>query len=147
MRASPESPEFEESAEVRELLARRAERLKARSDRGQEETTVWVAEFPLGEERFALPLEALRAALPLRMVTAVPLILYANAAKLLRLSTIGLMQYIAPTMIFFTAVFIFREPFSTERLVAFGFIWAALALYTWSLLSGRGPAPEATSSR
>jgi chemotaxis signal transduction protein len=58
---------------VRELLARRAERLKQREDRGEEEATLWVAEFPLGEERFALPLEALRAALPLRMVTPVPL--------------------------------------------------------------------------
>ena len=46
------------------------------------------------------------------VVTAVPLILYANGAKLLRLSTIGIMQYIAPTMIFITAIFIFKEPFS-----------------------------------
>ncbi|EBU7498030.1 EamA family transporter RarD [Salmonella enterica subsp. enterica serovar Virchow] len=64
------------------------------------------------------------------IVTAIPLILYANGAKLLKLSTIGMMQYIAPTMIFFTAVFIFKEPFSSERAVAFGLIWAALALYT-----------------
>jgi chloramphenicol-sensitive protein RarD len=45
------------------------------------------------------------------MVTAVPLMIYANGAKLLRLSTIGMMQYIAPTMIFLTAVFVFDEPF------------------------------------
>ena len=44
-------------------------------------------------------------------VTAVPLMLYANGAKLLRLSTIGIMQYIAPTMIFLIAVFVFDEPF------------------------------------
>ena len=68
------------------------------------------------------------------LVTAVPLIIYANGAKLLRLSTIGIMQYIAPTMIFLIAVFIFREPFSLTRLVAFGFIWAALGVYTWPLL-------------
>lgn len=63
-------------------------------------------------------------------VTAIPLILYANGAKLLKLSTIAMMQYIAPTMIFLTAVFIFREPFSTERFIAFALIWAALALYS-----------------
>jgi len=67
-------------------------------------------------------------------VTAVPLILYANGAKLLRLSTIGIMQYIAPTMVFLIAIFIFREPFSTGRAVAFGLIWTALALFTWSNL-------------
>ncbi|MGD9914886.1 MAG: EamA family transporter RarD [Rhizobiaceae bacterium] len=66
-------------------------------------------------------------------VTAVPLILYANGAKLLRLSTIGIMQYIAPTIVFFIAVFIFKEPFGTERFVAFALIWAGLAIYTWSM--------------
>ena len=69
------------------------------------------------------------------LVTAVPLITYANGAKLLRLSTIGIMQYIAPTMIFVIAVFAFKEPFNATRLVAFGFIWAALVVYSWSMLS------------
>jgi chloramphenicol-sensitive protein RarD len=68
------------------------------------------------------------------VVTAVPLMLYANGAKLLRLSTIGIMQYIAPTMIFLTAVFIFGETFGTARMIAFPMIWAALAIYTWSLV-------------
>lgn len=82
------------------------------------------------------------------VVTAVPLILYANGAKLLRLSTIGIMQYIAPTMIFFIAVFIFDEPFSSERAVAFALIWTALAIYTWSMFASRGAAEAApTSSR
>lgn len=72
------------------------------------------------------------------LVTAIPLILYANGAKLLRLSTIGIMQYIAPTMIFIVAVFVFREPFTTERAVAFGFIWLGLAIYSWSMFSTRG---------
>eukprot|EP00913_Durusdinium_trenchii_P021341 g20054.t1 len=61
------------------------------------------------------------------LVTAVPLILYANGAKLLRLSTIGLMQYIAPTMIFLIAIFAFHEPINVVRLLAFGLIWLALA--------------------
>jgi chloramphenicol-sensitive protein RarD len=67
-------------------------------------------------------------------VTAIPLILYANGAKLLRLSTIAVMQYSAPTMIFLIAVFVFKEPFGITKLTAFGFIWAALIIYTWSLV-------------
>jgi chloramphenicol-sensitive protein RarD len=78
-------------------------------------------------------------------VTAVPLILYANGAKLLRLSTIGVLQYIAPTMIFLVAVFLFGEEFGRARMIAFPMIWAALALYTASLLrqSRRARAMEA----
>ena len=68
------------------------------------------------------------------LVTAVPLMIYANGAKLLRLSTIGILQYIAPTMIFLTAVFVFGEPFGTARMIAFPMIWAALVIYTASML-------------
>ncbi|MCR6498785.1 EamA family transporter RarD [Shinella sp. CPCC 101442] len=68
------------------------------------------------------------------VVTAIPLMIYANGAKLLRLSTIGIMQYIAPTMIFIIAVFAFGEPFGTTKLIAFVFIWAALFIYSGSML-------------
>jgi chloramphenicol-sensitive protein RarD len=68
------------------------------------------------------------------IVTAIPLMIYANGAKLLRLSTIGIMQYIAPTMIFIIAVFAFGEPFGTVKLIAFVFIWAALFIYSGSML-------------
>ncbi|NDW54188.1 EamA family transporter RarD [Aliiroseovarius sp. PrR006] len=67
------------------------------------------------------------------LVTAVPLMVYANGAKLLRLSTIGILQYIAPTMIFLVAVFIFREPFGGAKLIAFPLIWLALIVYTTAL--------------
>jgi len=73
-------------------------------------------------------------------VTAVPLMLYAFGAKLLRFSTIGIMQYIAPTMIFIIAIFAFHEPFSSARAIAFGLIWTALALYSWSMFTNRGAA-------
>ncbi|MCM5689687.1 EamA family transporter RarD [Sinorhizobium meliloti] len=69
------------------------------------------------------------------IVTAVPLMIYANGAKLLRLSTIGIMQYIAPTMIFLIAVFVFHEPFGTAKLVAFALIWAALFIYSGAMLA------------
>ena len=68
------------------------------------------------------------------VVTAVPLMIYANGAKLLKLSTIGIMQYIAPTMIFLIAVFAFHEPLGTARMIAFPLIWAGLFLYSWSML-------------
>jgi len=66
-------------------------------------------------------------------VTAAPLILFAFGAKLLRITTIGIMQYIGPTLIAAIGVFVFGEPFGLDRMIAFGLIWAALALYTWSM--------------
>nr|WP_245814880.1 EamA family transporter RarD [Litoreibacter ascidiaceicola] len=71
------------------------------------------------------------------IVTSVPLMLYANGAKRLRLTTIAILQYIAPTMIFLVAVFVFGEPFGTARGIAFPMIWAALVLYTYSMVRNR----------
>jgi chloramphenicol-sensitive protein RarD len=68
-------------------------------------------------------------------ITAVPLLLFAFGARLLRFSTIGIMQYIAPTMVFLIAVFVFHEPFGTVQAIAFGLIWAALLIYTWSMFA------------
>ena len=73
------------------------------------------------------------------VVTAVPLIIYANGAKLLRLSTIGILQYIAPTMIFVVAVVVFREPFGQARMIAFPMIWAALVIYSVSMFRQMRP--------
>lgn len=75
------------------------------------------------------------------IVTAVPLMIYANGAKRLTLSTIAIMQYIAPTLIFLTAVFIFGEPFSAVKLVAFALIWTALVIYSAPMLAARFRAP------
>jgi chloramphenicol-sensitive protein RarD len=68
------------------------------------------------------------------LVTALPLMIFANGVKLLSLSTIGIMQYIVPTMIFIIAVFVFKEPLGMARMIAFPLIWAGLVLYSWSLL-------------
>ncbi|MBT8153467.1 EamA family transporter RarD [Epibacterium ulvae] len=68
------------------------------------------------------------------VVTAVPLTIYANGAKLLRLTTMGILQYIAPTIIFLVAVFVFGEEFDKARQIAFPLIWAALVIYSVSLL-------------
>lgn len=79
-------------------------------------------------------------------VTAVPLLMFAFGAKLLRLSTIGIMQYIAPTMVFLIAVLIFHEPFGMTQAVAFGLIWAALAIYSWPMLTALAGASRGSAS-
>lgn len=70
------------------------------------------------------------------VVTAVPLMIYANGAKRLRLSTIAILQYVAPTLIFLIAVFVFDEPFGRARMIAFPLIWAGLIIYTTAMLRG-----------
>lgn len=75
-------------------------------------------------------------------MTVVPLVWFTTAARRLRLSTMGVMQYISPTGQFLTAVLAFGEPFDRSRAVAFGVIWVALGLYTldsWRHRPGRGP--------
>ncbi len=64
------------------------------------------------------------------VVTSVPLLLFLEAARRVRLSTLGLMQYLAPTLQFLLAVLVYAEPFTRAHLVTFGCIWAALAIYT-----------------
>ncbi|OED48511.1 permease [Rhodobacteraceae bacterium (ex Bugula neritina AB1)] len=68
------------------------------------------------------------------VVSAAPLILYANGAKLVRLSTMGILQYIPPTMIMLAAVLLFGEEFGRARMIAFPMIWAALVIYTVSMI-------------
>lgn len=62
-------------------------------------------------------------------ITAAPLILFAAAAKRMRLATLGLLQYIAPTLQFLQGWLLFGERLTTTHLVTFGFIWLGLALY------------------
>ena len=69
-------------------------------------------------------------------VTTIPLICFAVGARLLRYSTVGLMQYIAPSLIFLIAIFVFNEPFSGWQFLAFCLIWTGLAIYSWSTLRG-----------
>lgn len=68
------------------------------------------------------------------VVTAIPLLLFAYGARRIRLTTLGLLQYIAPTVQFSLGVAVFHEPFAQDRALAFAFIWAGLALYTFDNL-------------
>jgi chloramphenicol-sensitive protein RarD len=64
------------------------------------------------------------------VVTAVPLLMFAYGAQRIRLTTLGLLQYLAPTVQFLLGYFLYREPFDAARLQAYGLIWCGLALYT-----------------
>lgn len=63
-------------------------------------------------------------------LTAVPLFLFAFAARRMRLATLGLMQYMNPTLQFLLATLIFGEAFTTPHAVAFGLIWTGIAVYS-----------------
>jgi chloramphenicol-sensitive protein RarD len=63
-------------------------------------------------------------------LTAVPLLLFAAGARRISMTTLGLLQYIGPTIQFGLGVWLFKEPFTGARLLGFGLIWAALVLYT-----------------
>lgn len=66
------------------------------------------------------------------VITAVPLLCYAYATRRLTLATLGLMQYLTPSLTFLLGVFLYREPFARIDLVAFGCIWVGLVLYSAS---------------
>lgn len=67
------------------------------------------------------------------VITTVPLILFTAAARRLRYSTLGMLQFIAPTVQFLLAVFLYGEAFTRWHAIAFGSIWLALALYIAAL--------------
>jgi chloramphenicol-sensitive protein RarD len=64
------------------------------------------------------------------VVTVIPLLMFASAVRLIPLSLIGILQYIAPTLQFLIGVLIFQEPFTPTMLVGFGLVWAAVILFT-----------------
>lgn len=63
------------------------------------------------------------------LVTTIPLLLFATAARRISLSLIGILQYIAPTLQFLCGVLIYREPFTQSQLIGFGFVWASLIIF------------------
>lgn len=79
------------------------------------------------------------------VVTSVPLLLFAYGARRIRLSTLGLLQYIAPTVQFALGVWFYREAFSSQRAAAFALIWTGLALYTADNLRSQRAAGRALS--
>jgi chloramphenicol-sensitive protein RarD len=64
------------------------------------------------------------------VVTAIPLIMFAYGAQRIRLATLGLLQYIGPSIQFLLGLFLYHEAFDAARLQAFALIWAGLVVYT-----------------
>ena len=71
------------------------------------------------------------------IITATPLLLFASAAKRMSFSALGFVQFLAPTIAFLLAQFVFREPLTQAMLLSFIAIWTAIALFSWDLWQRR----------
>ncbi len=81
-------------------------------------------------------------------VTVIPLVMFASAVRSVPLSTIGILQYITPTLQFLIGLIIFQEPFTPIRLIGFGLVWLAVIIFTLeSLWTRRQIAQQATNAR
>ena len=63
------------------------------------------------------------------IVTTIPLLMFASAAKEIPLSMVGILQYVAPTLQFLIGVFLYKEPFDQSHLIGFGIVWVALVIF------------------
>lgn len=75
------------------------------------------------------------------LVTTVPLLLFASAAPRVSLTTIGILQYINPTMQFLLGVLVYKEPFTHDRLIGFGLVWISLIIFWAEGLHARRSLP------
>lgn len=81
------------------------------------------------------------------IMTAIPLLLFASAVTKISLTSIGLLQYLAPTIQFFIGVFLYREPVTAAHIICFGLIWISLAIYSAdAYFGGNMKKPAATSA-
>ncbi|MBC3185249.1 EamA family transporter RarD [Corynebacterium sp. zg-331] len=80
------------------------------------------------------------------VITVIPLLLFARATKVITLSTIGMLQYLTPTMQMFWALFVVREDVSAQRWVGFVLIWVAVAIFLWDAMRHRARHPRGTAS-
>lgn len=71
------------------------------------------------------------------VVTAIPLLLFALAARRMDYSTLGFLQYIAPTIVFFLGLFVFEQPLAPAKLGSFVLIWVAVGVFVWDLWAKR----------
>lgn len=81
------------------------------------------------------------------VVTAVPLLLFALAARRLPYSTLGFIQFLAPSIVFLLGLFVFHEPLRPVQLVCFLFIWSAAALFVYDLVARKRKAALAEKRR
>ena len=69
------------------------------------------------------------------LVTAVPLLMFAVAARRMPYSTLGFIQFLAPSIVFVLGLTVFEEPLKPVQIACFGFIWAAVIIFAWDLVA------------
>jgi chloramphenicol-sensitive protein RarD len=69
------------------------------------------------------------------VITAIPLLLFATAARRMSYTSLGFVQYLAPTIVFFLGVFLFRETLNPAKLACFALIWTAIAVFSWDAIT------------
>lgn len=97
-------------------------------------TVAWFAAAPAGS---ALSGPTVALLIGAGALTAIPLLLFAMAARRMDLSTLGFVQFLSPTIVFILGLTVFDEPLRTAQLVSFALIWTAIALFSWDLLRRR----------
>jgi chloramphenicol-sensitive protein RarD len=80
------------------------------------------------------------------IITAIPLLLFGGAATRLRLTSIGLLQYLAPVLQFIFGLLLFQEAMTTPRWIGFVLVWIALVIFTVDVFSGRRRVPRAAET-
>jgi chloramphenicol-sensitive protein RarD len=71
------------------------------------------------------------------VTTAVPLLLFAIAARRMSYSALGFIQYLSPTIVFFLGLFVFEQPLAPAKLASFVLIWIAVAIFVWDMWAKR----------
>lgn len=95
---------------------------------------LWMLHLQLRGELAFTPGEPLQFALLIGtgLLTVAPLLLFAAGVRRLPLSTMGLLQYLAPSLTFMLAVFVYGEPFTMDHAITFGCVWVGLVLFFWA---------------
>jgi len=91
---------------------------------------------PAGGDLLTEPMHVRALMIGAGPITALPLLWFASAARRLPLSTLGMFQFIAPTLSLLIAVFMYNEAFTRAYGIAFGCTWLALGLYTFDAMRG-----------
>jgi chloramphenicol-sensitive protein RarD len=105
---------------------------------------VAIAIAPPGDQSFGDSMSVSLLLIGAGAMTAIPLLLFAEAARRMSYSALGFVQFIAPTIVFLLGMFVFDKPLETAQLICFVFIWAAIALFCTDILRRgrkRKPAP------
>lgn len=105
---------------------------------------IWCAMTP-GGMAFGNETQTTALLLCAGFITAIPLFMFAEAARRLDLSTLGFVQYLTPSITFLLGLFVFHEPLRPVQLGCFALIWLAIGIFTWDMVSRRRAAARQES--